>query len=224
MEFYRLSDEQKNFAFDFILNFKELKFEEILNSLELEYLINFRKDIIDFLKKFPDETQAKMYDNEGRISYTDKEGIYRNPTYTGGESAFIVDINRKADEYLAYLDKVIQRLKEKKRPKEFPLFGRWNDIDNPEFFISKKGVLGCVAEYIDSIILSDYPDNEDKYRHLHKVFYKHNGEPYSRTSFKGAKDRNTKARKNKCRGRNFTQENCVEFLHYLLHFNTTKPI
>jgi len=223
MELYRLSDEQKIFAFEYILNFKELKFEEILNSLELDYLLSFRKDIIDFLKTFPDETQAKMYENEGRISYTDREGRNRNPIYIGGESAFIVDINRKAEEYLIYLDKVILSLKEKKRPKDFPLFGSWNDIDNPEFFISKKGVLGCVAEYIDAIKLSDYPDNEDKYRHLLKVFYKPNGKPYSRTSFKGAKDRNSKDRKNKCRGKNFTQENCVEFLHYLLHFNATKP-
>lgn len=223
MEFFRLTNEQINFAFDFIHKFKERKFVDFFESIELEFVLDLKNRINDFLKTFPDETQAKMYDNEGKISYTDREGRNRNPIYVGGESAFIVDINRKAEEYLIYLDKVILRLKEKKRPKEFPLFGRWNDIDNPEYFISQKGVLGCVAEYIDAIKLSDYPDNEDKYRHLHKVFYRHNGKPYSRTSFKGAKDRNTKARKNKCRGKNFTQENCVEFLNYLLQFKTTKP-
>lgn len=219
MGFLQLKSELTDTGFNFFLEFNEA-FEKDLFDREfnLEQLFSRKELVLDFRKKFPKSTSKNKYDSKHDLIYIDKNGNQQREPYNGGCRQFIEDVNIQIENYIKFLDSYISVEIHKKRPKKFPLFGNWNDLDNPQYFILKKGSLGCIAEYFHYINNSNYPDDMDIYRKLHTLLYKKRDAQYSLTSFKSAKDRHNETRKNKCFKRGFNKDSCIEFLNYFITF------
>lgn len=218
MSFRQIKSEFIETGLNFFLEFDEATEKEYFEKDYNLEMLNHRKELVlDFKKRFPNFTARNKYDPHHDLIYRDKEGVQQIEPYEGGCRQFIIDVNIQIDNYIKFIEDYIANELQKIRPKEFPSFGEWNSLSDPHYFISKKGVLGCISEFIEYADKKSYPDNEDIYRRLKNVFYQPNGKPYKQSSFKTAKDRANKIRKQKCFNKGLKKETCVEFLNYLLY-------
>lgn len=225
-----LSNDLILFAFINIRNQDRQGFRKLLLHIDnVNDLIKYQKEFLEFYNDLPTKKEARGFSTETNITYydtryqTEEERIKQRVfPHDGGDKQIIRDCLSKKNWMLEMLKEHIEKILNS--PSNLSDFGQWNDPEDYSYFILKhKSILGCLSIYFNNLDKRDYPRYEDIYEKLVKVLYQPTGKPYSISTFKKTKERNTNNldKKMKCDRDNYSKENCLRFLNYILQIKIT---
>lgn len=225
-----LSNELILFGLANIVDQNRKDFRNLLfSSNDINDLLYYQKAFQEFYNNLPSKNEADGFITERAVLFYDtrlktieEREKQKVRVYGGGHKQIILDCKAKKKWMLKMLNERIETILN--TPSNLTDFGEWNDSDNYSFFILKhKSILGCLSIYFNNLDKREYPRYEDIYEKLVKVLYQPTGKPYSISTFKKTKERNTNNpdKKLQCDRDDFSKENCLRFLNYILQINTT---
>lgn len=226
----QLSNELILFGFANIINQNRKDFRNLLSEAkDIKDLLNYQKAFQEFYSDLPTKKEAKGFLTETSITFYDtrlkneeERKKQRVKDHEGGDKQFIKECRSKKKWMLEMLNECIETILN--TPSNLSNFGQWNDPEDYSYFILKhKSILGCLSIYFNNLDKRDYPRYEDIYVKLVKVLYQPTGKPYSLSTFKKTKERNEDYpdKKTQCDRDNYSKENCLRFLNYILQIKIT---
>lgn len=178
-----------------------------------EGLLNLKNKFNDYLMELPSgKTEIKLYSTKSKIEL---RGAVQPKHVPNGDQGIISTSYSIGNEIIKLAEERLKLIQEE-RIKEFPKFGKWNNLDNPSQFQLNRNTLGCVALAFEKVKVSQALQLENIYVRLSNILYQFNGKPYSYISFRNAKQ-NSKKTAAQCRKEvPFLVGESVEFVTYLL--------
>lgn len=208
-----LEDHIIRFFFDYIYEKDINHWKKFLDKLNEEDILNLKNQFNDYLAELPSiESEIELYQTKSRFDL--KGGS--SPEYVPNGDQGVISTSYSIGNEIIKLAEDRLKLIQEERIKEFPKFGKWNNLDNPSQFQLNRNTLGCVALAFEKVKVSHALQLKNIYIRLTNILYQYDGKPYSYISFRNAKQKSKKTPEQCRKEVSFLIRESVDFVTYLL--------